>query len=160
MSSILLKPLTRLHPRAQDFIDLVRLNRPIGIYLLLWPTLCALWIAAGGVPSLANLLIFALGVVLTRSAGCAINDYADRGFDGHVARTRARPLASGRIRPREALATFAVLMAVSFVLVLLTNAATVGLSFGAVALAALYAGGSLVLGLGSAWLGAAAAEIL
>ena len=138
MSSILLKPLTRLHPRAQDFIDLVRLNRPIGIYLLLWPTLSALWIAAGGVPSLANLLIFALGVVLTRSAGCAINDYADRGFDGHVARTRARPLASGRIRPREALATFAMLMAVSFVLVLLTNAATVGLSFGAVALAALY----------------------
>src|SRR5690606_37155067 len=78
MSLSLLKPLARLHPRAQDFIDLTRLNRPIGIYLLLWPTLTALWIAAEGVPSLANLLIFSLGVVLTRSAGCAINDFADR----------------------------------------------------------------------------------
>ena len=138
MSFSLLKPLARLHPRAQDFIDLVRLNRPIGIYLLLWPTLSALWIAAKGVPSLGNLLIFTFGVILTRSAGCAINDYADRGFDGHVERTRARPLASGRIRPREALATFAVLMAVAFVLVLLTNATTVWLSCGALALAALY----------------------
>jgi 4-hydroxybenzoate polyprenyltransferase len=138
MSLSLLKPLARLHPRAQDFIDLTRLNRPIGIYLLLWPTLTALWIAAQGVPSLANLLIFSLGVVLTRSAGCAINDFADRRFDGHVERTRARPLASGRMTPREALATFAVLMAVAFALVLLTNATTVWLSFGAVALAALY----------------------
>ena len=138
MSLSLLKPLARLHPRAQDFIDLTRLNRPIGIYLLLWPTLTALWIAAGGVPSLANLLIFTAGVILTRSAGCAINDFADRRFDGHVERTRARPLASGRMTGREALATFAVLMAVAFALVLLTNAATVWLSFGAVALAALY----------------------
>lgn len=138
MFAILLKPLARLHPRAQDFIDLTRLNRPIGIYLLLWPTLMALWIAAGGVPSLANLLIFTCGVILTRSAGCAINDFADRRFDGHVERTRERPLASGRIRPREALVAFAVLMAVAFVLVLLTNATTVWLSFGAVALAALY----------------------
>ncbi|MCQ4348570.1 4-hydroxybenzoate octaprenyltransferase [Pseudomonas stutzeri] len=138
MSTSLLKPLARLHPRAQDFIDLTRLNRPIGIYLLLWPTLSALWIAAGGVPSLANLLIFACGVVLTRSAGCAINDFADRRFDGHVERTRERPLASGRVSPREALATFAVLMAAAFVLVLLTNATTVWLSFGALALAALY----------------------
>jgi len=138
MSLSLLKPLARLHPRAQDFIDLTRLNRPIGIYLLLWPTLTALWIAAGGVPSLANLLIFSLGVVLTRSAGCAINDFADRRFDGHVARTRQRPLASGRMRPREALLTFAGLMLLAFALVLLTNAATVWLSFGAVALAALY----------------------
>jgi 4-hydroxybenzoate polyprenyltransferase len=138
MSLSLLKPLARLHPRAQDFIDLTRLNRPIGIYLLLWPTLTALWIAADGVPSLANLLIFTLGVVLTRSAGCAINDSADRRFDGHVARTRQRPLASGRMRPREALLTFAGLMLLAFALVLLTNAATVWLSFGAVALAALY----------------------
>lgn len=138
MSAPLLKPLARLHPRAQDFIDLTRLNRPIGIYLLLWPTLTALWIAAQGAPSLANLLIFSLGVVLTRSAGCAINDFADRRFDGHVERTRARPLASGRIAPREALLTFAVLMLAAFALVLLTNAATVWLSFGAVALAALY----------------------
>ena len=138
MSFSPLQTLARLHPRAQDFIDLVRLNRPIGVYLLLWPTLSALWIAAQGVPSLANLLIFSLGVVLTRSAGCAINDYADRHFDGHVARTRERPVASGRIRPREALATFAVLMALSFGLVLLTDRTTVALSFGAVVLAALY----------------------
>lgn len=138
MSLSLLKPLARLHPRAQDFIDLTRLNRPIGIYLLLWPTLTALWIAAEGVPSLANLLIFTFGVLLTRSAGCAINDFADRHFDGHVERTRERPLASGRISPREALATFAVLMGVAFVLVLLTNATTIWMSFGAVALAALY----------------------
>lgn len=138
MSLSLLKPLVRLHPRAQDFIDLTRLNRPIGIYLLLWPTLTALWIAAGGVPSLANLLIFTFGVVLTRSAGCAINDFADRRVDGHVERTRERPLASGRVTPREALLVFAGLMAVAFVLVLLTNAATVWLSCGALALAALY----------------------
>jgi 4-hydroxybenzoate polyprenyltransferase len=138
MSLSLLKPLARLHPRAQDFIDLTRLNRPIGIYLLLWPTLTALWIAAGGVPSLANLLIFTFGVILTRSAGCAINDFADRRVDGHVERTRERPLASGRVTPREALLLFAALMAVAFVLVLLTNAATVWLSCGALALAALY----------------------
>jgi 4-hydroxybenzoate polyprenyltransferase len=138
MSLSLLKPLARLHPRAQDFIDLTRLNRPIGIYLLLWPTLTALWIAAGGVPSLANLLIFTFGVILTRSAGCAINDFADRRVDGHVERTRERPLASGRVTPREALLVFAGLMAVAFVLVLLTNAATVWLSCGALALAALY----------------------
>ncbi|MCM2318912.1 MAG: 4-hydroxybenzoate octaprenyltransferase [Pseudomonas sp.] len=138
MSLSLLKPLARLHPRAQDFIDLTRLNRPIGIYLLLWPTLTALWIAAGGVPSLANLLIFTFGVILTRSAGCAINDFADRRVDGHVERTRERPLASGRVTPREALLVFAALMAVAFVLVLLTNAATVWLSCGALVLAALY----------------------
>lgn len=138
MSLSLLKPLARLHPRAQDFIDLTRLNRPIGIYLLLWPTLTALWIAAGGVPSLANLLIFTLGVILTRSAGCAINDFADRRVDGHVERTRARPLASGRMTAREALRVFAGLMAVAFGLVLLTNATTVWLSCGALALAALY----------------------
>ncbi|MCM2331046.1 4-hydroxybenzoate polyprenyltransferase [Geopseudomonas sagittaria] len=138
MSLSLLKPLARLHPRAQDFIDLTRLNRPIGIYLLLWPTLTALWIAADGVPSLANLLIFTFGVVLTRSAGCAINDFADRRVDGHVERTRERPLASGRVTPREALLAFAALMALAFGLVLLTNAATVWLSCGALALAALY----------------------
>ena len=130
--------LARLHPRAQDFIDLTRLNRPIGIYLLLWPTLSALLIAANGMPSLVNLLVFTLGVILTRSAGCAINDYADRHFDGHVERTRERPLASGRMSEKEALMVFAGLMLVCFGLVLLTNMATVALSFGAVLLAAVY----------------------
>ncbi len=136
--SFLWNHVARLHPRAQAYIDLTRLNRPIGIYLLLWPTLMALWIAAEGVPPLALLLIFSLGVVLTRSAGCAINDYADRKFDGHVKRTRDRPIASGRLKPREALYTFALLMGVAFLLVLLTNTVTVALSLGAVGLAALY----------------------
>lgn len=138
MYTTLLQSLNRLHPRAWDFIQLMRLDRPIGIYLLLWPTLGALWVAAKGVPSLGNLVIFSLGVVLMRSAGCVINDFADRDFDGHVSRTRNRPLASGRISSREALSLFAVLVALSFGLVLLTNAFTVWLSFGALALAACY----------------------
>lgn len=138
MYTRLLKSADRLHPRAWDFIQLMRLDKPIGIYLLLWPTLWALWVAAEGVPSIKNLLIFVLGVILMRAAGCVINDYADRDFDGHVTRTRARPLASGKIQPREALLLFAVLVGLSFLLVLLTNAATVWLSFGGLALAACY----------------------
>ncbi|WP_462401653.1 4-hydroxybenzoate octaprenyltransferase [Pseudomonas sp. Marseille-QA0332] len=134
----LLKSLNRLHPRAWDFIQLSRMDRPIGIYLLLWPTLSAVWIAAQGQPTLANVLIFGLGVVLMRAAGCAINDYADRKVDGHVKRTADRPLASGRVKGREALMLFVILVAVSFLLVLCTNARTVWLSFGAVALAFCY----------------------
>jgi len=134
----LLQSCNRLHPRAWDFIQLMRLDRPIGIYLLLWPTLSALWIAAEGVPSARHLFIFVAGVILMRAAGCAINDFADRHFDGHVQRTNARPLATGRVRPREAWVMFAVLAALSFGLVLLTNAVTVWLSFGALAVASLY----------------------
>ncbi|MDE3739308.1 4-hydroxybenzoate octaprenyltransferase [Pseudomonas resinovorans] len=134
----LLQSLNRLHPRAMDFIQLTRLDKPIGIYLLLWPTLWALWIAGEGGPSLANLVIFVLGVNLMRAAGCVINDYADRNFDGHVSRTRARPLASGRVTPREALVFFVILVAISFVLVHFTNATTIWLSFGGLALAACY----------------------
>ena len=130
--------LTRLHPRAGDFIALMRLDKPIGIYLLLWPTLWALWIAGKGQPSLSNVLIFVSGVILMRSAGCVINDFADRKIDGHVARTRQRPLASGRISSREALMLFAGLCSASFALVLLTNAQTVWLSLGGLALAACY----------------------
>lgn len=133
-----LRSLNRLHPRAWDFVQLARLDRPIGVYLLLWPTLWAVWIAADGHPSLKNVLVFVLGVAVMRAAGCAINDYADRNFDGHVARTHTRPLATGAIRPKEALVFFAVLLAIAFGLVLLTNATTVWLSFGAVALAACY----------------------
>lgn len=133
-----LRSLNRLHPRAWDFVQLARLDRPIGVYLLLWPTLWAVWIAADGHPSLKNVLVFVLGVAVMRAAGCAINDYADRNFDGHVARTHARPLATGAIHPKEALVFFAVLLAIAFGLVLLTNATTVWLSFGAVALAACY----------------------
>ncbi|PWB30325.1 4-hydroxybenzoate octaprenyltransferase [Pseudomonas sp. SDI] len=134
----LLKSLNRLHPRAWDFIQLTRMDKPIGIYLLLWPTLSAVWIAGKGAPTLANVLIFLFGVVLMRAAGCAINDFADRKVDGHVKRTADRPLAAGRISAREALAVFAGLLGVSFLLVLCTNASTVWLSFGAVALAACY----------------------
>src|SRR6218665_668926 len=116
MYTRLLQSLNHIHPRAWDFIQLMRLERPIGIYLLLWPTLWALWIAAKGVPSLGNLVIFVLGVVLMRSAGCVINDYADRNFDGHVARTKGRPLATGKVTPKEALILFAVLVGLSFIL--------------------------------------------
>lgn len=124
--------------RWRDFYQLARVDRPIGVYLLLWPTLTALWIAAGGLPSLKNLLIFVLGTLLMRAAGCAINDFADRNLDGHVQRTRDRPLAAGRISPKEALLFAALLAALAFMLVLLTNAATIGLSFVAVAVAAFY----------------------
>ena len=134
----LLKSLNRLNPRAWDFIQLTRMDKPIGIYLLLWPTLWALWIAAKGVPSLSNLLIFVFGVILTRAAGCVINDFADRKVEGHVKRTEQRPMASGKISSKEALVFFALLMGLSFLLVLCTNAPTIWLSFGALALAATY----------------------
>jgi len=133
-----LKSLNRLNPRAWDFIQLTRIDKPIGIYLLLWPTLWALWIAAKGMPSLSNLLIFVVGVFLMRAAGCVINDFADRKVDGHVKRTEQRPLASGKISSREALVLFSVLVGASFLLVLLTNAMTIWLSFGGLALAACY----------------------
>ncbi|MFJ2332233.1 4-hydroxybenzoate octaprenyltransferase [Pseudomonas helleri] len=134
----LLKSLNRLNPRAWDFIQLTRMDKPIGIYLLLWPTLWALWIAAKGVPSLGILLIFVFGVILTRAGGCVINDFADRKVDGHVKRTEQRPLVSGKITSKEALVFFALLMGISFLLVLCTNATTVWLSFGGLALAASY----------------------
>lgn len=119
-------------------VALTRLDRPIGIYLLLWPMLWALWFAANGIPDLSILVIFILGTILTRSAGCAINDYTDRHFDAHVERTRNRPLATGALLPKDALLTSAVLMGLAFLLVLLTNPLTIKLSFIAVALAILY----------------------
>ena len=134
----LLRSLNRLHPRAWDFIQLTRMDKPIGIYLLLWPTLWALWIAGEGKPSAGNVLIFVLGVILMRAAGCVINDFADRKVDGHVKRTEQRPLVSGKIRSREALMFFGVLVGLSFLLVLCTNAATLWLSLGGLALAACY----------------------
>jgi len=119
-------------------VALTRLDRPIGIYLLMWPMLWAFWIAANGIPHLPTLLIFIIGTVLTRSAGCAINDYADRDFDGHVERTAHRPLASGTLTGGDALATTAILMGLAFLLVLLTNKLTVMLSVVAVLLAMIY----------------------
>ncbi len=138
MLNPLLKSLNSLHPRAWDFIQLMRLDRPIGIYLLMWPTLWALWIAGEGSPNIKNLVIFILGVILMRSAGCAINDFADRKIDGDVARTKDRPIVSGRVSAKEALITFAMLVAISFALVLQTNSQTISWAFLAVGLAALY----------------------
>lgn len=117
---------------------LMRFDRPIGILLLLWPTLWALWVAGAGSPSPKNVLIFAFGVVLMRAAGCIMNDVADRDFDPHVERTRSRPLAAGELSTREALALFAFLLLLAFGLVLLTNALTVKLAFAGAALAASY----------------------
>lgn len=105
--------------RLRDYALLVRLDRPIGILLLLWPTLWALWIAGAGRPDTRVLLIFVIGVVLMRSAGCAINDYADRAFDPHVRRTRERPVAAGRVAPWEAVLVAAVLSFIAFMLVVL-----------------------------------------
>ena len=120
------------------YLQLIRFNRPIGTYLLLWPTLWALWFAAKGIPDLNILLIFSLGVFVMRSAGCAINDFADRKIDGHVKRTKNRPLATGKISAKEALMVFAVLSLVAFVLVLQLNLSTILLSTVALLLAASY----------------------
>ncbi|SCZ84736.1 4-hydroxybenzoate octaprenyltransferase [Nitrosomonas mobilis] len=120
------------------YARLVRLDRPIGILLLLWPTLWGLWLAADGLPDLNVLFIFVLGTILMRSAGCAINDFADRRIDPHVARTRNRPLASGAIQPKEALLVAAGLSLCAFVLILPLNQLTILLSIPALLLAASY----------------------
>ncbi len=128
----------RWRERLRQYWRLMRADRPIGWLLLLWPTWWALWIAAEGVPPLWTLVVFTAGVWLTRSAGCVINDYADRWLDPHVERTKDRPLASGAVRGREALALFAVLMLIAFALVLTMNRLTVGMSVVGVFLAASY----------------------
>ena len=109
--------MTTLLQRLDAYEKLLRLDKPIGILLLLWPTLWALWIAARGVPPLHVLWIFVLGTIVMRSAGCAVNDFADRRFDGQVERTRERPLAAGVIRPWEALAVAAALSLCAFAMV-------------------------------------------
>ena len=124
--------------RFSAYLQLVRFDRPIGTLLLLWPTLWALWLAAEGVPPLKLLLIFSLGTLLMRSAGCAVNDLADRNLDGAVARTRERPLVTGAVAPNEALLVAASLSLAAFVLVLFTNTLTILLSFAGVVLAACY----------------------
>jgi 4-hydroxybenzoate polyprenyltransferase len=127
-----------LMPRLRDYARLMRLDRPIGILLLLWPALWALWIAGQGRPLPHILVVFVAGVVLMRSAGCVINDYADRDFDPHVERTRARPLAAGRVSSREALVLFVLLSLAAFALVLSLNRLTILLSFVGAGLAASY----------------------
>ncbi len=124
--------------RLQAYARLIRLDKPIGIFLLLWPTLWALWIAADGMPDPVVLAVFVAGVFLMRSAGCAINDYADREIDPHVERTRQRPLAAGLISPSEALMVFAALSLLAFSLVFLLNDVTRWMSLGGVLLAASY----------------------
>ncbi len=131
-------PHSTLRERLRAYAQLIRLDRPIGIWLLLWPTLWALWIASAGHPQPAILALFVAGVVLMRSAGCAINDYADREFDPHVERTRQRPLARGAIEPAEALGVFAALSLLAFLLVLQLNALTVKLALVGFVLAASY----------------------
>lgn len=120
------------------YIELIRLEKPIGTLLLLWPTLTALWLAASGLPDIDLLLIFTVGTLLARSAGCALNDFADRNLDGKVSRTSTRPLATKRIKPKAALWVSALLFLAAFFLVLLTNALTIMLAFGAVAISCCY----------------------
>ena len=131
-------PSAQLASKSAALLQLIRFDKPIGTLLLLWPTLCALWLAAEGLPSLKLLAIFAAGTFLTRSAGCIINDVADRKLDGGVARTRQRPLVTGAVSTPEALVFFVALMLLAFLLVLLTNTLTVELSLVAVLLASSY----------------------
>ena len=120
------------------YIRLMRLNKPIGTYLLLWPTYWALFLSAKGWPDIDLLIIFTLGVLVMRSAGCVINDYADRNIDQNIARTKDRPLITGEVSPKAALRLFVFLLIIAFGLVLLTNALTIKLSLIALALATLY----------------------
>ena len=129
---------TTVYKKASLYAQLVRLDKPIGILLLLWPTLIALWIAAGGWPDPFVLFVFVMGVILMRSAGCAINDYADRDIDGKVKRTAQRPLASGKITGTETLLIFAILSILAFSLVLFMNTLTIIMSLIGVVLAASY----------------------
>jgi len=124
--------------RINAYERLIRLDKPVGALLLLWPTLWAVWLAANGRPAIDIVLIFVVGTFLMRSAGCAMNDWADRDFDGRVARTRERPLAAGEIAPREALVLAAVLAALAFCFVLFLNRFAVLLSFVALAIACAY----------------------
>ena len=132
------RELPRVMSGALDYARLMRLDRPIGIWLLLWPTLWALWIAGRGKPSPSVFIIFVLGTVLMRSAGCAINDYADRSFDPHVERTKNRPLAAGRISALEALILFTVLSMTALVLALQLNRLTLLLAVAGAFLAVSY----------------------
>lgn len=144
--------------RLPDFMRLVRADKPIGSLLLMWPMLWALWLVSDGRPHLSVLLVFITGTFLMRSAGCAINDFADRNIDGKVARSSQRPIVTGAVSPREALITAAVLALCSFALVLTMNRLTILMSFVGVMLAAVYPFSKrvtywpqLVLGLAFGW---------
>jgi 4-hydroxybenzoate polyprenyltransferase len=154
IQNILIKAMN-LKERLSLYLQLTRLNRPIGILLLLWPTLWGVWIAGAGHPAWHIVLIFVLGTVLMRSAGCAINDYADRDFDRHVKRTRERPVTSGRISPGEAVWLAVILSLLAFLLILPLNNLTLLMSFPAVFLAASYPFTKRFLALPQAYLGIA-----
>lgn len=141
--------------RLPHYFRLARLHRPIGILLLFWPTMWGLWLAADGFPPLWIFMIFVAGTVLMRSAGCVINDYADRNIDGHVERTKDRPLVTGDATPQEALMVAAILALAAFFLVLFLNPLTIGLSFLALAVAAIYPFTKRFLSIPQAWLGIA-----
>jgi len=144
------------HARAREYLVLMRMDRPVGALLLLWPTWWALWFSANDFPPLGPLVVFTLGVFVMRSAGCVINDYADHGWlDANVERTRGRPMAAGRVSKQEALLLFGGLLAFAFVLVLFTNALTIKLSFVGAALAAIYPFTKRVTHLAQVVLGAA-----
>src|SRR5699024_5036912 len=133
-----MQQLTVARRRVDTYLRLTRLNRPIGIFLVVWPMLWALWMAAGGVPGWWVLFVFVAGAILMRSAGCIINDFADRNIDGHVKRTRQRPLATGEMGSGEALGLFTVMALLAFILVLTLNTLTVELVFVGIGLAVLY----------------------
>lgn len=141
--------------RLSAYARLVRLDKPIGTLLLLWPTLWGLWMASWGWPQIDHLLIFSVGTLVMRSAGCAMNDYADRDIDAYVARTRGRPLATGEISPREALYVAGLLAALAFCMVLVLNAYAVVLSVAALAVAAGYPYSKRFLAMPQAVLGVA-----
>ena len=147
--------MNKLTDRFHQYYLLARFDKPIGIFILLWPTLWALWIAGNGKPDLLVVIVFTLGVVLMRAAGCVINDYADRDFDPHVDRCKLRPIAAGKVSPKEALIVFAVLCLTAFGLVLLMNGYTIALSFIGAFLAASYPFMKRFTHLPQAYLGAA-----
>lgn len=124
--------------KIKAYLQLMRLDKPIGTLLLLWPTFWALWLSGMSFPPLSVLIVFTLGVIFMRAAGCVVNDYADRHIDGHVERTKHRPLASGRVTAKEAKVLFLVLVLCSFLLVLTMNGMTIALSIGGVILASIY----------------------
>lgn len=127
-----------MHPRLAIYLELMRLDRPVGTLLLLWPTLAALWLAADGVPPVHLMVVFALGTFIMRSAGCVINDYADRGWDRHVKRTEQRPLTSGRISTTEAVGLFTALSATAALLLIFLNPLTRLLALAGFGLAVIY----------------------
>ena len=144
-----------IHNYLKNYWQLMRFDKPIGIYLVLWPTLWGLFFAAEGSPKIHLLIIFTLGCVLMRAAGCVINDYADRDFDKHVGRTKDRPLTSGRVSEKEALLLFVGLCLLAFILVLFTNRLTILLSIIALFLAIIYPFTKRFISLPQAWLGIA-----